>query len=70
MMFDGIYFMRIYEDLKNKDIDEIAFSEASKNYGIPETYKNLQSAPGYNDKLIVRISKLNKEVVYKLRDEK
>tara|TARA_Y100001973_G_C5143994_1_gene304444 strand:- start:915 stop:1124 length:210 start_codon:yes stop_codon:yes gene_type:complete len=68
-MFDGIYFMRIYNDLKNNEIDKITFSEAMSKYGLPETYKTTQSAPGYDSKLIVELCKSNNEVIYRLRDE-
>jgi hypothetical protein len=66
-MIDGVYFMRIYNDLRDGK-ECITFSEAREKYGIPCTYKTYQSAPGYNSKIIVEFEKSINEVVYKLRD--
>jgi len=65
-MIDGVYFMRIYNDLKDGK-ECITFSEAREKYGIPCTYKTYLSAPGYNVKIIVEFKKSINEVVYKLR---
>ena len=68
IMIDGVYFMKIYNDLMSGE-EYITFSEAREKYGIPCTYKTYQSAPGYNSKIIVEFKKSINEVVYKLRDK-
>jgi len=69
MMIDGVYFVRIYNDLKNGSKEYITFTEARKKYGMPYLYEKLETAPGYNSKIVVELSETKNEVVYKLRDK-
>ena len=69
-MIDAVYFMRIYEELINRDYgdrDVVTFSEAREKFGIPSMYKHIESAPGYNHRLDV--TKNENGVVYKLKDK-